>query len=81
MVDRLERRGEAQEEVVEGHTQVLIEGIEYLNPMCTYFSEDRLWIQLNANYFGFNKHLLLCLVHVSPETSTHSPPEIIFGTY
>ena len=47
------------------------EGIEILNPKCNNFSEDRLWIKLCANYFSFEKDLYLCLVYISPETSTH----------
>ena len=47
------------------------EGIEILNPKCKFFPEDRLWIKLCANYFSFEKDLYLCLVYISPETSTH----------
>ena len=47
------------------------EGIEFLNSACYNFSEDRLWIKLSAIYFGFVKDLYVCLVYVTPETSTH----------
>ena len=47
------------------------EGIEYVNSSCNNLSEDRLWINLSANYFGFDKDLYLCLIYITPETSTH----------
>lgn len=47
------------------------EGIEYVNSACNNLSEDRLWIKLSANYFGFDKDLYMCLIYITPETSTH----------
>ena len=45
------------------------EGIEHV--ICAKNSEDRLWLKLQANFFGFEKDVFLCLAYVSPETSCH----------
>jgi len=42
-----------------------------VNSACNNLSEDRLWIKLSANYFGFDKDLYMCLIYITPETSTH----------
>ena len=45
------------------------EGIEHVN--CAKTSEDRLWIKLQADFFGLDKDVFLCLAYVSPDTSCH----------
>lgn len=45
------------------------EGIEHIPGL--KWSEDRLWIKLNAEFFGLDKDMYLCLAYVSPETSCH----------
>ena len=42
------------------------EGIEFLNSLCSNNSEDRMWIKLSANYFGFDKDMYMCLVYITP---------------
>ena len=45
------------------------EGIVQIS--CYKNSDDRIWIKLHASFFGFNQDVFLCLVYISPETSTH----------
>ena len=33
---------------------------------------DRLWLKLDRSFFGFNKHLFICLCYISPALSTHT---------
>jgi exonuclease III len=41
------------------------------NVPCNKCSEDRLWLKLDANFFGLYEDLFLCLAYVSPESSCH----------
>ena len=38
---------------------------------CNKSSDDRPWVKLCANFFGFDRDLFRCLAYVSPETSSH----------
>ena len=40
------------------------EGVEYIT--CNKTSEDRMWIKLSSNFFGFKNDVYLCLVYISP---------------
>ena len=48
---------------------IIKEGIEQIS--CYKNSDDRIWIKLHASFFGFKRDVFLCLVYISPETSTH----------
>ena len=41
------------------------EGVEYIT--CNKTSEDRIWIKLSSNFFGFLKDVYLRLVYIIPE--------------
>ena len=38
---------------------------------CTASSDDRLWLRLDARFFGLQKHLFICFAYISPEKSCH----------
>lgn len=38
---------------------------------CDKSSDDRLWIKLEAEFFGLDKDLFLCLAYMSPESFCH----------
>ena len=41
------------------------------NVPCEKCSEDRLWLKLDAVFFGLDKDVYLCLAYISPESSCH----------
>ena len=50
--------------------EVFVEGIQEVNGIVK--NDDRLWLKLSSNFFGFPCDLYLCLVYITPATSTHS---------
>ena len=43
-----------------------ISPIDHLSPQ-----EDRIWLRLNAAFFGFSRDVLICFAYVTPESSCH----------
>ena len=48
----------------------LMEGITPMNNLSQ--STDRIWLKLDAAFFGYNKDLFLCFAYISPESSCHT---------
>ena len=45
------------------------EGVK--NVPCNKCLEDRLWLKLDADFFGLDEDVFLCLAYISPESSCH----------
>ena len=50
--------------------EVFVEGIQEVNGIVK--NDDRLWLKLSSNFFGFPRDLYVRLAYITPATSTHS---------
>ena len=50
-------------------------GLTYLKNASN--SENRLWIKLDKNFFGFTDDIYLCAIYIPPVTSTHCENDFV----